>query len=202
MVGGSEAWRRGLAGMLQEAGYETELFRSLRQWQPGVGGSAAVALVEDRGADAEIRDHLDLHEDIPVVAVVADPSVGQVARLIRAGAAAVIDENQSSLAFSAVVGEALDGRASLPSRFVRAMAETVPDTDDLDRWLTPEESGWLRTMADGKTVAELASEYGYSERALFRLLRRLYTRIGVRNRTEALIWASRSGLLAPEVDQE
>jgi DNA-binding CsgD family transcriptional regulator len=41
-------------------------------------------------------------------------------------------------------------------------------------------------------VANLA---GYSERAMFRLLRGLYARIGVRNRTEALMRAKERGWL-------
>ncbi|MDX1467772.1 MAG: hypothetical protein R3258_00360 [Acidimicrobiia bacterium] len=202
VAGGSEAWRRGMASMLEECGYETAFFEALDVWQPGIGGSAVVALVEGRGDEGKIQAHVDLHEDIPVVAVVDDPSVGRVARLMRAGAAAVVDEHDDARGFQSVVGEALDGRVSLPYRFARAMAETTPDSDDFEGWLTDDEAGWLQAMAEGQTVSDLAAHNGYSERAMFRLLRSLYTRIGVRNRTEALIWASRSGLLTPEVDKE
>lgn len=202
VAGGSEAWRRGMAEMLQDGRYQTALFGSLIEWRPGIGGSAVVVLVEGRDEDGEIRAHLDLHEDIPVVAVVAGPSAGQVAHLVRAGAAAVIDEDESASVFHTVIGEALDGRTSLPNRFVRAMAEATPDSDTIDGWLTADEALWLRTMAEGRTVADLAAELGHSERAMFRLLRGLYTRIGVRNRTEALLWASRSGVLVPSASEE
>jgi DNA-binding CsgD family transcriptional regulator len=50
-------------------------------------------------------------------------------------------------------------------------------------------------MANGQTVGELARAVGYSEREMFRLLRSLYERMGVRNRTEALLKAAQSGLL-------
>ena len=54
----------------------------------------------------------------------------------------------------------------------------------------------LQTMAKGRTVAQLARAVGYSEREMFRLLRQLYDRMGVRNRTEALLKAAQCGLLA------
>jgi DNA-binding CsgD family transcriptional regulator len=43
------------------------------------------------------------------------------------------------------------------------------------------------------SIAELAQTIGYSERAMYRLLKGLYTTIGVRNRTEALLKASQGG---------
>jgi DNA-binding CsgD family transcriptional regulator len=44
-------------------------------------------------------------------------------------------------------------------------------------------------------VVRLADRAGYSERAMFRLLRQLYLRIGARNRTEALMRAHERGWL-------
>lgn len=50
-------------------------------------------------------------------------------------------------------------------------------------------------MAKGVTIQELAKKVGYSERALYRLLHGLYGRMRVSNRTEAILQASRWGLL-------
>jgi DNA-binding CsgD family transcriptional regulator len=44
-------------------------------------------------------------------------------------------------------------------------------------------------------VGELAESVGYSERAMYRQLRRLYERLGATNRTEALLQALRRGLI-------
>ena len=55
----------------------------------------------------------------------------------------------------------------------------------------------LQLLAQGRTVAELADLDGYSEREMFRTLKDLYTRIGVTSRTEAIVWASRYGVLDP-----
>jgi DNA-binding CsgD family transcriptional regulator len=61
--------------------------------------------------------------------------------------------------------------------------------------LTVEELTWLRSLAAGETVTELSLSLGYSERELYRRLRRLYTRMGASGRTDALLRAVRWGLL-------
>jgi len=54
---------------------------------------------------------------------------------------------------------------------------------------------WLSILANGGSVHDLAERVGYSERALYRLLHALYGRLGVSSRTEAILQASRRGLL-------
>jgi DNA-binding CsgD family transcriptional regulator len=53
-------------------------------------------------------------------------------------------------------------------------------------------------MAKGATIQQVAATVGYSERALYRLLHGLYGRMRVSNRTEAILQASRWGLLEEE----
>jgi DNA-binding CsgD family transcriptional regulator len=55
---------------------------------------------------------------------------------------------------------------------------------------------WLRQLAAGSTVAQLANQAGYSERAMFRLLQGLYQQLGARNRVEALLRAQQLGWLS------
>ena len=54
---------------------------------------------------------------------------------------------------------------------------------------------WLQQLADGITVAQLADRTGYSERAMYRLLRGLYTELDVKTRTEALMLRACAGLV-------
>jgi DNA-binding CsgD family transcriptional regulator len=61
--------------------------------------------------------------------------------------------------------------------------------------LDVEEVTWLRSLAAGETVAELSLRLGYSERELYRRLRRLYSKMGASGRTDALLRAVRWGLL-------
>ncbi len=52
---------------------------------------------------------------------------------------------------------------------------------------------WLRTLSRGASIVELSNTIGYYERAMYRQLRDLYVTMGVSNRTEALMKASRHG---------
>ena len=61
--------------------------------------------------------------------------------------------------------------------------------------LTPRELEWLKALSQGKTVTQLAENVGYSERAMYRLLRTMYRSVHVANRTEAVLKASRAGWL-------
>ena len=63
------------------------------------------------------------------------------------------------------------------------------------RELSERDRDWLRRLARGDTVAELAQSADYSTREMFRLLANLYGRMGVRRRTEALITAAHWGVL-------
>lgn len=195
VAGGSPAWRRGVAAVLEDAGYETEPFAAISDWKPGVGGSAVIAQVDNEAAENALRQHSAAFPHIPLLAVVEDASAATTAHLLRLGATAVLDENEEVETFPDAVRASLQGRSSLPTIVVRAMAQSVPDRRDVTRWLDDNEAAWLRRMSQGQTVSEIADDLGYSERAMFRILRNLYTRLGVKNRTEALIWASRNGLL-------
>ncbi len=49
------------------------------------------------------------------------------------------------------------------------------------------ELAWLRFLASEETVADLAKRIGYSEREMYRRLRRLYSRVGASGRMGALL---------------
>lgn len=107
----------------------------------------------------------------------------------------VVDDEEESEELVAVVEAALSERSAIPRPILKAMAQTAPDDQDLSAWISHEDTSWLREMASGLTVIELADDCGYSERAMFRMLRDLNNRIGVRDRTGALLRAGRHGLL-------
>jgi DNA-binding NarL/FixJ family response regulator len=54
---------------------------------------------------------------------------------------------------------------------------------------------WLRLLADGRTVAEIATTMGYSHRAVHRQLKQMYDRLGVDGKISAIVKAARAGLL-------
>lgn len=202
VAGGSPTWRRGVKAILEDAGFLVEDFGSLDEWSPGIGGRAVVVRGDSESAAESLRAHLDDHPHIPVVVMVEGFSVASFSGWIRAGACAVVDELRDVESLSSTVEFALDGKSAVPLPTLRSMAEAVPSAEELADRLSDEEVSWLRAMAEGRTVMELAEIYGYSERAMFRMLRKLYVRLGVPNRTGALMWASRVGLLSSRSDTE
>jgi DNA-binding NarL/FixJ family response regulator len=195
VVGTAPTWRRGVASVLAEAGYEPVEVDTLGQWRPGAGGSAVVARIGGDN-DFEALHHLTAsHHHIPVIVVLHDASLPEVAAAVRAGATTAIADDDDVDAIASSVAAALSGRSLVPTSIVRALAARVPASPDPDQWITDQQAGWLRELASGTIVADIARHAGYSEREMFRLLGDLYTRIGVANRTEAIIWATRHAVL-------
>jgi DNA-binding NarL/FixJ family response regulator len=61
--------------------------------------------------------------------------------------------------------------------------------------LTPRETEVLRLVADGHDTAEIASQLCYSERTVKNVLHDLNTRLQLRNRSHAVAYAVREGLI-------
>jgi DNA-binding NarL/FixJ family response regulator len=61
--------------------------------------------------------------------------------------------------------------------------------------LTPREKEVLRLVAEGHDTAEIAEEMCYSERTVKNVLHDLTTRLQLRNRTHAVAYAVREGLI-------
>jgi DNA-binding NarL/FixJ family response regulator len=195
VAGRSPTWRRGIDAVLGEAGYQTVALEDFSDWTPGLGGAAIVTSIEDATGFESIRDFCEEHPHLPVVVLMAEVTLQSFAEAIRAGAATVVEQDAPTETIVAVLESALDHRPRVPRAILRTMAHRVPVLDDAALWLTGEEAEWLRAMAGGLTVAELSEQAGYSERAMFRNLKTIYSRLGASNRTEALLWASRHGVL-------
>ena len=195
-------WRRGLADALGEAGYDVTAIDDPNEWQPGRHGSGLVMAVTDDSEWESVEVFSEEHPYTPVVAAVSDLTLTKLAHGLRHGAAGVVDVNWEIESIVAVLSAAFAEMALIPCRMAAAMAQLVPVDSSAAALVTEEQVGWLRAMAGGQTVADIAEAVGYSERAMFRNLKETYLRIGVKNRTEALIWASRNGVLAAGSEAE
>ena len=179
--GASPSSRRGLEGALTEAGLEIS----------NDSPDAIVALFEDEACEGLVTA---VSTGAIVVAVVSAPDARRAAHASRHGAVSIADGDADPTAIARVVTEALGGRASVPVDVLRDLAADWPDPHGPPPRISEEEIGWLTALARGVTVARLADESGYSERAMFRRLHDLYARLGVRNRSEAISEAARLGL--------
>ncbi len=195
VVGGTPTWQRGMTSTISEIGFETTAFAVIGDWAPGRGGIAIIAYSPDDSSLDEIEMFASEYPLIPVVAVIPDLDLSSFSAAIRAGASGVIDDADSIEEFRLVISAATHDRVSAPRHLIRALAHRIPASAHTADLITSAEGELLRALAEGTTVAALADQIGYSERETFRTLGDIYTRIGVANRTEAIIWATRHGIL-------
>jgi DNA-binding NarL/FixJ family response regulator len=130
-----------------------------------------------------------------VVALLEQMSPPCVAEALRDGATAVADWDAPPEEIVMVVEHAIEGRTIVPAVVARWMANEAT-VRAVAPPITSEELEWVRLLSTGHTVIGLSSEFGYSERAMFRRLAALYRRLGAANRDEAMVAAERFGLLA------
>ncbi|MEU7906309.1 DNA-binding response regulator [Actinoplanes sp. NPDC049118] len=133
---------------------------------------------------------LDALRPAPVIALIDDCSPSDGVRAVRAGARSVLPRGAARESLRRTVEATLDGQSVLPTAVVNLLAD---GRDQQLGAVNPDRIGWLRKLASGMTVAQLAAHAGYSERAMFRLLAALYREMGARNRMEAVVQARDRG---------
>jgi NarL family two-component system response regulator YdfI len=182
-------FRRGVAAALSSLGHVVEEPTDAAAWlHERPGGIVLLTLHSTEDLDqltalCSLRPH-------PLV--VALPS-GDVPLLgvqaMRAGARSVLTRAATMPALQRAVSATLNGEAVMPAE-VADLLVTQQGLRPPRHWApSSHQLAWLRKLADGWTVARLASDSGYSERAMYRLLQALYQQMGVRTRLEAVITA-------------
>ncbi len=186
-------FRRGVAAALSSLGHLVE--------EP----ADAVAWLRER-PDGMVLLTLHSAEDLdrltalcrlrPRPLVVALPS-GNVSslgvRAMRAGARSVLARAATVPALQRAVSATLEGEAVMPADVADLLVAERGGRPPRLSAPSAQQVAWLRRLADGWTVARLASDTGYSERAMYRLLQTLYQQIGVSTRLNAIILAHEEG---------
>jgi DNA-binding NarL/FixJ family response regulator len=130
-----------------------------------------------------------------LVALLEDDSTAAGVRAVRVGARSVLTRQASAEVLRRTVSATIEGQAVLPAPVAAALVVGIGIDATSALVLSAERLSWLRALAAGSTVAQLADQAGYSERAMFRLLRSLYRDMGVGGRVEALMRAQEQGWL-------
>ena len=102
--------------------------------------------------------------------------------LLAAGAHAIVDAESSDRVVCLAAELVQDGMSVIPS----ATCDWIANGSQMGGSVTDEERSWLEQLCAGSTVVDVASGVGRSERTMYRDLHRLYERLGVRGRYEAL----------------
>jgi two-component system NarL family response regulator len=145
---------------------------------PGLDGPAAVEAVRAQHADAR------------VVMLTSFDADDDIERALRAGAKAYLLKDVQPAELVACVRAVHQGRAWVSPTVAAKLAERMTRVD-----LTPREMGVLRLLGEGLSNKEIAARLGIVEGTAKLHVSRLYEKLRVSNRTEALAVALRRGLL-------
>lgn len=173
------AYRRGIEQAAEAAGVLDD------------GGTPVTLL--PLGTDHARCAHIDDLSAKGVVVALLEPFVTKTIAHAMAHQIGFADLQAEPEGVIAAVFAAVEGAVLLPREVLAALIGHDPHAAIE---ISSEEAEWLTDLSAGATVVKLADDFGYSERAMFRRLHDLYTRLGVSNRTEALVTAQRLGLLS------
>ena len=181
---------------LHRAGLEPrQVADPLRFLAEGPGRVVLVALGSQAGA-ALLRAVASHDPPGVAVAVVPEATPDAVRLAHRCGAAAVVGMAEPPEEAAETVRSAAAGYVRLPRRVAAPLlADRAPCEASPPVLLGPEELGWLRALAQGATVAELARDGHRSLRTMERLLAGLFRRMGVAKEVQAVAAAYEWGLL-------
>lgn len=163
---------------------------------PGQGQVVLVSI--SRPYAWEILRELSRFAPGPAVVVLLDPLTDEaVTRAIHLGASSVVTRSIEPDDLVVTIDMAMAGNSVVPTSSLAVISKLSrpTTTSTTGRTISSRHLEWLTILAAGGTVAELARRTGYSERTMFRLLSALYEKMGVRNRTEALMQAHEQGWL-------
>ncbi|MFD6662064.1 response regulator transcription factor [Micromonospora chalcea] len=184
-------FRHGVTAILSADGHAVDTPDDPVAWASRCG-SAVVLLTLAREADWRLLPRLlEVPTPPAVIGLIDGASAVLGARAIRSGARSVLPRDAAAPSLRRTVEATLDGQSVMPTVVMTAVLGAASDTAP-----APAAGAvWLRELAVGTTVAQLAAQSGYSERAMFRLLRALYRQMGAGSRVEAIMRAREWGWL-------
>jgi DNA-binding NarL/FixJ family response regulator len=186
-------YRLGLLTALSHAGYAPFESDDAAEWVLDQAPCAILVAAHD-GEDLARLDQARGPAENTLVALLPHDDPSAYALALRAGADGAISWDSPPASIVDVLGAALNGCQLLPADVARALARGYR-AEVKHSEVTEDEVRWLGLLADGRTIAELAQEAGYSIREMHRLLHDLYLRLGATNRSSGLVQATRGGLL-------
>ncbi|GAA2583583.1 hypothetical protein SMC26_22260 [Actinomadura fulvescens] len=185
------AFRVGLATELTKVGFTVEDPEDLEAWLRDKGRRSLIFTAGE--GDGHLRLLRRENPDLVIVALVTRLDPTAFGTYIKLGCHGVVDRAAVPRAILAALELAVFSHCAVPHEIAQKIVAHIPDSRVSG--LPIEHIEWLRILAAGSTVAELARRVGYSTREMHRLLAKMYCELGVKGRTEALILASRHGLL-------
>lgn len=206
VVDDHDLFRTGLRALLTESGFDVGDARSgeaalqrLRSFpaevvlmdmrMPGMGGNAATALITQRAPRARVVMLTVAADDADIVAA------------FRAGACGFLLKNAELDEIVAAVHAAAAGHSPVAPPVASALiahlraAEPAPACEDLPA-LSPRERDVLALVTDGRDNGEIGRRLFLSPSTVKSHVSRLLEKLGVENRVQAAVFATRHRLVA------
>jgi DNA-binding NarL/FixJ family response regulator len=140
-----------------------------------------------------------IHASVPVVVVSAHDDAETIRRSLEFGASGFISKSASMEDIRAAVTAVLAGDIAMPVG-IDLGVEQDPEISDLIRRLqslTPQQTRVLGMLANGLLNKQIAYELGVSEATIKAHVSAILQKLGVDNRTQAVIMLSRIGTEPP-----
>jgi DNA-binding NarL/FixJ family response regulator len=155
-------------------------------WDTGYDPARAVEALSDA------RD-----ERAPILALLADIKALEKARaLLMAGAHGVLPQDTPARTLAAALAAVSHGMVVIDPTLIAAALPASSDLPNEDTTeLTPRESEVLRLIAEGLPNKTIALKLGISEHTVKFHVNAILTKFGAQSRTEAVVRATRAGLL-------
>ena len=190
-----------LACMLGETGhYEADVvtredtaLRRVTEWHPDVVVLHQAAPEGIRRIVAQVRGE---RREARVMVLAEDLRQSAVVAAVDAGAVGHVAADSPFESLVAAVDDVLHVGASLDPTSAAALVRTRPSAPAAEE-ISPREREALVLVASGLANKQIAARMGITDRTVKAHLTRVFQRIGASNRTEAALWARRSGLLEP-----
>ena len=184
----------GLSDALRHSLFSIESVRDLATWTTDYPTETLLWLVRDPTNFAAVGEVAERSPQVHIITVL-DPITTEAALdSLRVGAVGAIGLYESPDDVVLAIEAAERGRVILPACVARPLVEKLSCQFEVNQ-LDECDVSCLRALASGEKVAQMARCFGYSEREMYRRLRRLYSRMAVGGRTVALLLAVRGGLI-------
>ena len=141
------------------------------------------------------RQITKFHPNIQVIALSSFQDRNYVQQAIRAGAISYLLKNVDGDNLAAAIRAAYAGRGTLSPEVTRNMVSTNP-IDEVGKNLTARELEVLTLMVEGMTNPEIAQSLSISRATASSHVSHILQKLGVSNRSEAIVFAVRSQLVA------
>lgn len=150
----------------------------------GLRALALIGAIPDQSVVTLTRTLVSDH-DWAVVALLSARDMGRVVSVLQAGASAVLERDGRSLELGEAIAAARAGRRHLSPGMLDGFVRPGP-TDPVQIALTPREREVLDGIVAGRTNAEIAARLAISDETVKTHVTRVFQKLGVRRRSEAV----------------